>query len=444
MTDAANHVERATPRVVVVGGGFGGLNAAWALRAAPVEVVVIDRRNHHLFQPLLYQVATASLSPADIATPIRKALRRQRNARVALGEVMAVDLAAKRVQCEDVALGYDWLVLGAGATHSYFGRDEWARFAPGLKTVEDATEIRNRFLLAFESAELEGDAESRRAILTFVVVGAGPTGVELAGAMIEIARTAIPRDFRAIDTTTARVILIEAQERVLPSFAEECSRAARRHLEQLGVEVWTGMYVTEVDAGGVRAGDQRIEARNVIWAAGVQASGLARSLGAPLDKAGRVMVEADGSLPGHPEAFVIGDLAHMKDPTGAQVPGMAQGAIQSGRHVGRIIAREARARHRGESAPPRPAFRYRDKGSLATIGRNKAVADLRGLHLHGRIAWVLWAVVHVWSLISTRNRFAVMLSWMWDYIFFDRGARLITGDAEVQVRSPRTGGGDLP
>jgi NADH dehydrogenase len=423
------------PRVVIVGGGFGGLNAARALAESPVEVVLVDRRNHHLFQPLLYQVATATLSPADIATPIRKVLKNQANASVIMAEATGVDVESDRLLTDVGDLRYDFLVLAAGATHSYFDNDHWEPAAPGLKTIDDATEIRRRFLLAFESAELESDPEARQAALTFVVVGAGPTGVELAGALAEIAHETIPLDFHLVDTTTARIILVEALDRVLPGMDERCSADALVALESLGVEVRLGTRVTDIDSEGVSFGGDRIAANNVFWAAGVQASGLGAGLDVELDRAGRVKVADDLSLPGHHNVFVIGDLAHVVDPaTGDLVPGVAQAAIQGGRHVAKIIDREARAGAAGRPAPARTAFRYRDKGTLATIGRNKAVADLGRVKFRGFLAWFLWAAVHVMFLISFRNRLTVMIGWVWNYLFFDRGARLITGSKKVRLR----------
>jgi NADH dehydrogenase len=435
---SSTELSRERPRVVILGGGFGGLDAAKALRRAPVDVILIDRRNHHLFQPLLYQVATASLSPADIATPIRKILSRQRNVQVILAEARAVDTARRRVLLSEGKLEYDYLVVATGATHSYFGHDEWSPLAPGLKTIEDATEIRRRFLIAFEAAEVEKDPEARRAQLTFVVVGGGPTGVELAGAMAEIARTEIPRDFRAIDTTTTRVILIEGQPRLLAAFPEESSRAAQQQLEQLGVEVMLNSTVTQVDQNGVMVGDRRIDAACVLWAAGVRASPLGQTLGAPTDRAGRVQVQEDLSLPGRPEVFVIGDLATAQDrKTGKPVPGVAPAAKQMGDYVGRLIAREAAARQEGRPAPARAPFQYKDTGSLATIGRNRAVAALGRFRFSGLPAWLLWAVAHILFLVSFRNRVAVAFSWAWTYLFHDRGARLITGDSHLKVKSLR-------
>lgn len=429
-------------RVVIIGGGFGGLNAAKSLRRAPVDVTVVDRRNHHLFQPLLYQVATAALSPADIAAPIRRVLSRQRNTTVILGEVTAIDVVHRRVRLEDGgAIEYDYLIVASGATHSYFGHDEWERFAPGLKTLDDATEIRRRFLLAFEMAERESDPGLRRARLTFIVVGAGPTGVEMAGTMSELARRAIPADFRSIDTTSARVILVEALDRVLPAMPPDLSKRAKRDLEELGVEVRLNSRVTQIDDEGVRIGDERIAAHNVIWAAGVQASPLGALLGAETDRHGRVVVRPDLSIEGHPEVFVIGDLAKVVDPeSNKEVPGVAPAAMQMGRFVARVIERECRAvvAHAASQGTLTPAlfrreregaFRYHDKGLLATIGRAKAVAAIGRFHFAGLFAWLLWATVHILYLIGFRNRFAVMLNWAWAYVIFQPGARLITGEA---------------
>jgi NADH:ubiquinone reductase (H+-translocating) len=412
------------PRVVIVGAGFGGLEAARALVRAPVRVTVVDRRNHHLFQPLLYQVATAALNPADISAPIRAVLRKQENAEVVLGDVAGIDPARRRLRLEDGAeLAYDFLVLATGATHSYFGHDEWALVAPGLKTVEDALEIRRRILLAFERAERETDERARRAFLTFVVVGAGPTGVELAGALAEIASRTLAADFRHIRPDSARVVLLEAAPRVLPPYPERLSRSAREQLERLGVEVRTGAMVTRIDDAGVSIGDERIEARTVLWGAGVAASPLARALGAPLDKAGRVRVNADLSVPGRPEIFVVGDLAAFEQEDGSPVPGIAPAAIQEGRHAARNVARAAR----GEPTVP---FRYRDKGLMATIGRAAAVARIGRFEISGLLAWLAWLFVHVFFLIGFRNRVAVILQWAWFYLTFKRGARLITDTAE--------------
>ncbi len=430
---------RDRPRVVIVGGGFGGLNAAQHLAGAPVDIALFDRNNYHLFQPLLYQVASAVLSPAEIAEPIRKILSKQRNCRVYLNTVGGVDLARRVVQHEGGEAGYDYLILATGATHSYFGNDHWERHAPGLKTVDDALEIRRRILLAFEEAEQEADPDARRAKLTFVVVGAGPTGVEMAGALKEIAASTIPRDFRNIDTTTARVILLEGLPRVLPSMPDDLSARARRDLEHLGVEVRTDTMVTDVTAEGVQAGDEFLPAANVFWAAGVQASPLAQGLGVELDRRGRVVVGPDLAVPGHPEVFVVGDLAHAEDPRfGDGLPGVAQVAIQGGRYVARTIAREARAGQMpgAGDAVYRPPFRYRDRGNMATIGKNHAVAEIGGRHFAGWFAWVLWSLVHVAFLVSFRARIAVMWNWFWNFLADNKGARLITGSPPLKVKRP--------
>jgi NADH:ubiquinone reductase (H+-translocating) len=420
-----------TPHVVIVGGGFAGLYAARALRKAPVRVTVIDRRNFHLFQPLLYQVATASLSPADIASPIRTILRGQRNTQVWMGEVVEIDPGAREVRLEDgTAAHYDYLLLATGATHAYFGHDEWASEAPGLKTVDDATEIRRRFLLAFESAEREADPEARRRLLTFVIVGAGPTGVELAGAMAEIARQVMPQDFRAIDTKATRILLLEGVDRVLPTYPPELSVRAQEQLEKLGVEVRTGAMVTDIGDDYVSIGEERIDAENVFWAAGVSASKLGASLGVETDRAGRVLVQPDCSVPGHPEVFVAGDLASLKREDGSPVPGVAPSAIQMGKHCARQILRDLR----GE---PRRNFHYVDKGDLATIGRAAAVARIGKVKLSGFVAWLIWVVVHIMYLIGFRNRVLVMLQWGWAYLTYHRGIRLITGDRQVEVRRAR-------
>lgn len=421
------------PHVVIVGGGFGGLYAAESLRHAPVRVTLIDRRNHHVFQPLLYQVATASLSPADISAPIRHILARQRNTSVLLGEVVAVDPESRTVHLKDGRLGYDTLIVATGASQSYFGNDQWRALAPGLKDIEDALEIRRRFLLAFEHAERESDPEARRARLTFLIVGGGPTGVELAGALVETARTAIPCDFRSIDTKTARVILVEAGERILATFPQNLSARAMRDLEQLGVEVRVGAKVTNIDAHGVWLGEEQIRTRNVIWAAGVQASTLGRSLGADMDRSGRVVVEPDLSLKGRPEVFVIGDLACVTDTcTGEPVPGVAPAAIQEARHVARLIEQEARHGARPEFRKP---FCYKNKGSLATIGRAKAVVHTKRLSFAGPFAWLFWALVHATYLIGFRNRMIVLMQWGWAWFTYERGARLITGESNLALNT---------
>ncbi|HET6764914.1 MAG TPA: NAD(P)/FAD-dependent oxidoreductase [Longimicrobiaceae bacterium] len=410
------------PRVVVVGGGFGGLWAARALARLPVQVTLIDRRNHHLFQPLLYQVATAALSPADIATPIRSILHRQANVQVLLAEVNAVDVAARTVHTVDGRdIAYDFLIVSSGATHAYFGHPEWEPLAPGLKTVEDATELRKRFLLAFEAAEQEPDAERRRALLTFAVVGAGPTGVEMAGAMAEVAGHALVRDFRHVDPSSARVILLEGGPRVLASYDADLSRKAEAALREKGVEVRTGAIVTRIDAEAVYVGDERIPASNVMWAAGVTASPLGAALGVPTDRVGRVHVQPDLSVPGHPEVFVIGDLASLNGADGRPLPGVAQVAMQMGEHAAHNIGATL-------DGVDRKAFRYRDKGNLATIGRRAAVFQKGRTKLFGWIAWMLWLFVHVYALIGFRNRISVMIQWAWSYLTWQRGARLITGD----------------
>ena len=418
------------PHVVILGGGFAGLRCARALRKAPVRITLIDRRNHHLFQPLLYQVATASLSPADIAAPIRSILRNQANAQVWMAEVVDIDVDRRVVMLEDGAVEYDYLVVATGATHSYFGHDEWAPVAPGLKTVEDAVQIRRQFLVAFEAAEREADPAARRRQLTFVIIGGGPTGAELAGAMAEIARTVIPKDFRAVDTATARIILVEGLDRVLPTFHERLSAAARRQLERLGVEVRTGELVTSVDERGVvlKSGE-RIDAENVVWAAGVAASPVGAKLGAPLDRAGRVIVQNDLSIPDHPEVFVAGDLAWIEQ-HGRGVSGVAPAAMQMGTYVGRTIRSEIAGR-------ARKPFRYLDKGTLATIGRGAAIADLRGLRISGFIAWVLWVFIHIFYLIGFRNRLLVLSEWAWAYLTYQRGMRLITGEARLDLETAR-------
>jgi NADH dehydrogenase len=409
----------AEPHVVVVGGGFGGLNAARALAGQPVRVTLLDRRNHHLFQPLLYQVATAALNPSDIAAPLRSVLRRARNVTVLLAEVERVDLAARRLVLDRGEIGYDALILAAGAGHSYFGHDDWEVFAPGLKSLEDALEIRRRVLLAYESAEREADGAEQRALLTFVVVGGGPTGVELAGALAEISRQTIARDFRVIDPTKARVVLVEGGPRVLASFPPSLSGRARRALERIGVEVRTGSIVTRVTADAVWLGGEQIRARTVLWAAGVAAAPLARTLGVALDRAGRVPVEADLSIPGHPEAFAIGDMSLCRGPSGTPLPGLAPVAIQQGRHAADNVLRRLRGR-------PTRAFRYRDRGSMATIGRAAAIATVGGIQLSGLVAWLAWLLVHIMFLIGFRNRFLVLFEWAWAYVSWQRGARLIT------------------
>lgn len=423
------------PRVLIVGGGFGGLWAAQALRRAPVQVTLLDRQNHHLFQPLLYQVATAALNPSDIAQPIRRVLRKQANAEVLLGEAETVDLEQKRVLLRDGAsVSYDRLILATGATHSYFGHPEWEASAPGLKTLDDALEIRRRVLVAFEAAERERDPALRSALLTFVVIGAGPTGVEMAGALAEISRQVLQRDFRHVDPAAARVLLIEAGPRVLPAYSPESSASARQQLERLGCEVRLGKPVTSVGRDGVSVGNETIAARTVIWAAGVEASPLARSLKVPIDRAGRVPIQPDLTLPGHPEVQVIGDLALLEQ-HGKPIPGLAPAAMQMGRHAARNIERAL-------AGQPLLPFDYVDKGTLATIGRARAVAERGKLRMGGFLAWVMWLVVHIFFLIGFRNRFLVMFEWAWVYFRNERGARLITGDVETLLA--RAAGSSAP
>jgi NADH dehydrogenase len=401
--------------VVILGGGFAGLYTARGLKD-------VDRHNYHLFQPLLYQVATAGLNPSDIAAPIRGILRKQKNVSVVLGEAVSVDVQQKRVELADGAtLAYDQLVIATGATHSYFAHPEWESVAPGLKTIDDALEIRRRVLLAFEAAERETEPALQQSWLTFVIIGAGPTGAELAGALSEIARETMVRDFRRIRPESARVILLEGKDRVLPTYPPDLSEKARRQLAGLGVEVVTGALVTNVSDAEVTIGEQVIPTRTVLWAAGVQASPLARSLGVPLDRAGRVIVESDLTIPGHKDVFVLGDLAAVRQYDGSFVPGVAPAAIQEGQHTALNLERAA------EGQPLR-AFKYNDKGSLATIGRAAAVADFGRLKLSGFLAWFAWLAIHIFFLIGFRNRLLVITQWAWAYVTYQRGARLITGD----------------
>jgi NADH:ubiquinone reductase (H+-translocating) len=408
------------PHIVIIGGGFGGLYAARALRRAHVRVTVVDRRNHHVFQPLLYQVAMAALSPGDIASPIRWILRRQRNVQVLLADVCAIDPARRLLILADGELDYDYLIVAAGATHAYFGHDEWRATAPGLKTLDDALDIRRRVLLAFERAERESDPEVQQRLLTFVVVGGGPTGVEMAGALAEISRQSLTRDFRHIDPSSARIILIEAGSALLSAFPERLRAAARADLERLGVTVRTGTAVTNVAKGRVEIGPEVIHAETVIWAAGVAASPLGATLGVPRDRAGRVIVQPDLTIPGYRNVFVIGDLAAFIGDDGKPLPGVAQVAIQMGRHAVHNILRGI------EEQPYRP-FEYRDLGNMATIGRASAVADFGWLTLKGYIAWLAWLFVHILNLIGFRNRLVVMVQWVWSYFSYQRAIRLITG-----------------
>lgn len=412
------------PHVLIVGGGFAGLWATRALASAPVRITLLDRENHHVFQPLLYQVATAGLSAPDISAPLRHILRRQRNVTVLMAEARVIETARKRViDAEGKAHDYDYLVLATGATHAYFGHDDWSRFAPGLKTLDDALAIRRRILSAFERAEMEPDPAAQAAWLTFAIVGAGPTGVELAGTLAEIARHTLRHEFRRIDPHAARVLLLEAGPRVLSSFPESLSEKARKQLERLGVEVHTGTPVGAIDADGVLLGTQRIAARTVLWSAGVAASPLAKSLGVPLDRAGRVPVQADLSIAGLPEVFVAGDLASVQQ-EGKPVPGVAPAAKQMGDCVAKVI----RARIAGQAAE---SFRYRDFGNLATIGRMAAVVDVRGWHLSGVLAWWFWLAAHVWFLIGFRNRLVVLIDWARAYWSYQRSARIIVGRNEM-------------
>ncbi|HEV2113349.1 MAG TPA: NAD(P)/FAD-dependent oxidoreductase [Terriglobales bacterium] len=412
------------PSVVIVGAGFAGLYAARELGRMPVNVTITDRKNHHTFQPLLYQVATAGLSPGDIAMPVRSILRRNRNTEVLLAEAVGFDLDKKIVRFREVDLPYDYLILATGAQHSYFAHPEWERFAPGLKTIEDAIEIRRRILLAFERAERQQVAMGKHDPINFVIVGAGPTGVELAGAIAEISRRVLVHDFRNIDPASARVLLLESAPLTLTTYPEDLSISARKQLEHLGVEVRTGELVTGVEEHEVTLkSGERIAASVVLWAAGVKASSLAELLGAPLDRQGRVLVEQDCSIPGHHDVLVVGDLAHFKGPDGQPLPGVAPVAIQMGTAVAKNIERDLQGR-------PRKPFHYVDKGSMATIGRNAAVAFTGKLHMKGFIAWLAWLFVHIFFLIGFRNRVMVLLEWAWAYFRFEKAARLITGETE--------------
>jgi NADH dehydrogenase len=408
------------PRVVIIGGGFGGLSAARALRKAPVDVLLIDRRNHHVFQPLLYQVATAALSPGDIASPIRWILRKHKNVEVWLADAVGIDAAARVVRLADGEARYDFLIVSAGATHTYFGHDEWADSAPGLKTLEDALDMRRRVLLAFEEAERATDPLTQRRLLTFVIIGGGPTGVELAGALAEISRHALAHDFRTISPETARIILLEGGPDVLATYPSPLPAFARRALERLGVAVWTNRRVTGVEPGKVRVGDETIEAGTILWAAGIAASPLGATLGAPRDRVGRVLVNTDLTIPDHPEVSVVGDLASFKLDDGRFLPGVAQVAMQQATHAAQNIARTV-------SGQPRTPFVYRNYGDMATIGRNSAVADLGWMRLRGYPAWLAWLFVHIFQLIGFRNRLSVMTQWAFAYLSYQRSVRLITG-----------------
>jgi len=408
------------PRVVIVGGGFAGLEAARALGRAPVEITLIDRQNHHCFQPLLYQVATAALSPADIAWPIRSILNRQPNLRVIMAKVTGIDTQTRIVHTDEIDVPYDYLVLASGVTHAYFGHDEWADVAPGLKQLEDARHIRARFLLAFERAEVAEDAALRRKLLTFVVVGGGPTGVEMAGAMAEVANETLKLDFREIDPRASRIVLIEAGPRILPALPENLSNYAQRSLESMGVEVLVNTTVTGCDADGVSLGDTRIDASTIVWAAGVVASPAAQWIHAEHDRAGRIIVAPNLSVPGLQNVFAAGDLASVKDKNGKPVPGIAPAAKQMGRYIGRLIA--ARVAGDKEIKP----FVYSHAGDLATVGRKAAVVKIGRFELTGFIGWLFWGIAHIYFLIGLRNRFVVAVTWLWSYLTFRRGARLIS------------------
>src|SRR5579872_5685898 len=409
------------PQVVIIGAGLGGLNAALRLAHYPVQITLIDRKNHHTFQPLLYQVATAGLSPGEIAAPIRWIVGGRRNVEVLLGEVQDFDLDRSAVKLDDREISYNYLIVAAGASHAYFGHDEWEPLAPGLKTVEDALEIRRRVLLAFELAERQAASGGEQVQLNFVIVGGGPTGVELAGTLSEIARRALADEFDSIDPKRTRIILLEGGPRILPAYPEDLSRSAEDQLRRLGVEVHTSTMVTNVEPAAVYTGATRLPAAVILWAAGVAASPLGKKLGAPVDRAGRVLVNADLSLPGHLEVFVIGDLAALKDKNGHLVPGVAPAAIQQGKATARNIANELEGK-------PRHNFHYVDKGSIATIGRAAAIAEFGKIHISGFIAWLSWLFVHIFFLIGFRNRILVMIQWAWSYFTFERGAQLITGD----------------
>ena len=417
------------PHVVIVGAGFGGLEAAKKLGKERVRVTVIDRTNHHLFQPLLYEVATAALSPADIAAPIRGILSDFSNTEVILAEVKSVNVAAKTVDIGDREIAYDYLILATGARHSYFGHDEWEKLAPGLKSLEDAVEIRRRLLLAFEYAEKITDEAAKAAAMTFVVIGGGPTGVEMAGAIAEISRYTLAKDFRHIDPASARVILVEGEQRVLSSFPEDLSVSAMKQLKQLGVEVRTGIHAKNLTDAGLEIGDEFIPCRVKIWAAGNAASFVGKTMGVPVDKAGRVIVNEDLAIPGHNEVQVIGDLANFAHQGGKPLPGVSPVAMQEGRHAVRNILAMIDGRK-----PQR--FRYWNKGSMATIGRNKAVADLNFIHLSGLPAWVVWLFIHIIFLVGYRNRIAVLMQWAWAYLTFNKGARLITRNFQAETRPP--------
>jgi NADH dehydrogenase len=442
--------QQASHRVVIVGAGFGGLNAAEKLARAPVQITIIDRKNHHTFQPLLYQVATAGLSPGEITAPIRSIVSHHKNVEVLLAEVTGFDLERRVVKTNDEEIGYDSLIIAAGASHAYFGHDEWQALAPGLKTIEDAIEIRRRVLLAFELAERRAFAGEpadplNKEPLNFVVVGAGPTGVELAGTLAEICRHALAHDFRSIDPARTRIHLIEGGPHVLPAYPEDLSRSALKQLQKLGVEVITSALVTQIEPGVISMGEKRMNAAVILWAAGVAASPLGKKLGIAVDRAGRVLVEPDLSIPGHPEVFVIGDLAALKDESGKLLPGVAPVAIQEGRYVAKVIREsvESAGTSSGVSkAALHKTFHYFDKGSLATIGRSAAIAQFGKIHISGFLAWLSWLFIHIMFLIGFRNRLLVMIQWAWSYFTYERGARLITGSTVLPGWSGVEPGGD--
>lgn len=424
------------PRVVIIGGGFGGLSAALELKRAPVDVTLIDRYNYHLFQPLLYQVATGALSPANIASPLRNILKMQKNTRVLLAEAVDVDVAGRKVILSDGEVPYDTLIVASGSSHQYFGHDDWEKYAPGLKTIDDATEMRSRILLAFEAAEREPDPEKRRMWMTFVIVGAGPTGVELAGALAEIAKDTLRRDFRTIDPKQTRILLVEGGERVLPTYPPDLSEAARKMLERLGVLIRTSRLVIGVKENTVTVksaeGTEALQSHTILWAAGVLASNLGKKIaektGASIDRSGRISVEPDLTVPGHPEIFVVGDLAAFTHQTGKLLPGIAPTAIQGGAYAGNNIAKRAR----GEKRKQKP-FHYVDRGNLAVIGRAAAVADLNWLHLAGFPAWLIWILIHLVNIVEFQNRLLVLIQWAWLYLSYGRSARLITGKSPLPL-----------
>ncbi|PLX99732.1 MAG: FAD-dependent oxidoreductase [Desulfuromonas sp.] len=421
--------------ILIVGGGFAGIGCAKKLANCAASITLIDRHNYHLFQPLLYQVATAVLSPADIASPIRHIFYKQENVRVGMGELSGVDLEKRIAHFDNVDVKYDYLVLAAGARDEYFGKDEWAQLAPAMKTIDDALDIRRRVLMAYEAAEWEADESARRAKLTFVVVGGGPTGVEMAGALKEIAAKTIPKDFSNIDTTTARVILVEGGGRLLAAMPEKASEQAMRDLEKMGVEVRLNSFVTDISPGMISIGNEKLAVENIIWAAGVRACKFTETLGVELDRAGRVVVNPDLSIPGHPEVFVVGDLAHAFDEkSGRPVPGVAPAAIQMGEYVAELLGREIES---GAAEAERKPFRYHDKGSMATIGRNRAVAAIKGRTFSGFPAWLFWGIVHLIPLVGFRRRLSVMFSWAWSYFSFTKNARLITGNIKMKVKRLR-------